>query len=86
MKNDIALKKPMSKPMKLVILRRCVLTLGYIKVRIAITTGVVGQNITPKDDVSSRRGLKFGLKSVFIGNQNAKMAKGNTQYLHTGSP
>jgi len=54
-------------------------------VRRAITTGVVGQNITPKDEVSRRRGLKLGLKSGFIGDQNAKKAKGTTQYLHVGS-
>jgi hypothetical protein len=44
----------------------------------------VGQNITPKDDVSSRRGLKSGLKSLLIGNQKAKMAKGTSQYLQAG--
>ena len=50
----------------------------------AITIGVVGQNNTPKDDVSNNIGLKLGLKSAFIGNQNANTAKGNTQYLHKG--
>jgi len=85
MNNDIALNRPMNKPTKLVVLRTYMLTFGKIKVRIAIATGVVGQYITPKEDVSSRRGLRSGLNSVFIGDQNAKRANGNTQYLHAGS-
>jgi len=83
--SEMALKRPIRKPTKLVTLRTKLFTLGKINVRIAITTGVVGQNITPKDDVSNSKGLKFGLKSALIGDQNAKMAKGITQYLHKGS-
>jgi len=48
-------------------------------------SGVVGQYITPKDEVSNRRGLRFGLKSGFIGDQKAKTTKGTTQYLQAGS-
>jgi hypothetical protein len=85
MNSDMALKAPIRNPTKLVTLRTYLLTLGKINVRIAITTGVVGQNITPKDDVSNSKGLKLGLKSALIGDQNANTAKGITQYLHKGS-
>ena len=48
-------------------------------------SGVVGQNITPKDDVSNSNGLKSGFNSAFIGDQKAKKTKGKTQYLQVGS-
>jgi len=47
--------------------------------------GVVGQYITPKDEVSNRSGLRFGLKSGFIGDQKAKTTRGTIQYLQAGS-
>jgi len=56
------------------------LTLGCVKVKTATTGGVVGQYITPKEDVSSR-GLKSGFSSAFIGDQKARKTKGKTQYL-----
>jgi hypothetical protein len=48
-------------------------------------TGVVGQYITPKEELSNKSGLKSGFSCVSIGDQKAKKAKGKTQYLHTGS-
>jgi len=48
-------------------------------------SGVVGQYITPKEDVSNSKGLKSGLSSAFIGDQKARKTKGNTQYLQVGS-
>ena len=51
----------------------------------AITNGVVGQYITPKEDVNSSKGLKSGISSAFIGDQKARATKGKTQYLHAGS-
>jgi hypothetical protein len=62
-----------------------VLTLGEIKVKRAIMTGVVGQYMTPKEELSSSNGLKSGFSCAFIGDQKAKKAKGKTQYLHAGS-
>jgi hypothetical protein len=47
--------------------------------------GVVGQYITPKEEVSSNRGLKSGFSCASIGDQKARKANGTTQYLHTGS-
>ena len=57
-KNDIALNKPINNPTKLVILSRKMLTLGYIKVKTATMSGVVGQYITPKEDVSNSKGIE----------------------------
>jgi hypothetical protein len=51
----------------------------------AIMRGVVGQYITPKEDVSSNKGLKSGLRLAFIGDQKARKTKGKTQYLQAGS-
>lgn len=48
-------------------------------------TGVVGQYMTPKEEVSNSKGLKSGFSWAFIGDQKAKKAKGRTQYLHAGS-
>jgi hypothetical protein len=59
MNSDMALNTPIRKPMKLVTPRTYLLTLGKINVRIEITTGVVGQNITPKDDVSVKLRTKI---------------------------
>ena len=47
--------------------------------------GVVGQYITPKDDVRNRSGLKSGVKSGLIGDQKAKATRGTIQYLQVGS-
>jgi hypothetical protein len=58
--NAATFKKPISRPAKLVRLRRRLFTSGYIRVKMAMITGVVGQNITPKLEVSSGSGLKFG--------------------------
>lgn len=49
-----------------------------------ITTGVVGQNATPYDEVNKRTGLRSEPKSAFTGNQKARKAKGTTQYRHSG--
>ena len=85
MKKDKALNKPINNPTKLVILSNRILALGYINVKTATMSGVVGQNITPKEEVSNNKGLKSGLNSAFIGNQKARKTKGNTQYLQAGS-
>ena len=85
MKYDMMLKIPMNKPTKLVTLRSSMLTLGYINVKRATMNGVVGQYITPKDEVSNISGSKFVLKSGFIGDQKAKTTSGTTQYLQGGS-
>ena len=81
----MVLNKPISNPTKLVILSRKMLTLGYIKVKMATMSGVVGQYITPKEDVSSSKGLKSGFSSAFIGDQKARKTKGKTQYLQAGN-
>jgi len=45
MKNDMASNRPISNPTKHVILSRKMLTLGYVKVKMATMSGVVGQYI-----------------------------------------
>jgi len=65
----MALSRPITKPTKLVVLWTYVFTFGYIRVSMAIMKGVVGQNITPNEDVSKSKGLKSGLSSAFIGDQ-----------------
>jgi len=61
--------------------KRTIFTFGYISVKTAIANGVVGQNVIPKEDVSRRRGSKFGPRSAPTGNQKARMINGITQYL-----
>jgi len=76
---------PIIKPTKLVVLRTYLFTFGYTRVNVAIMRGVVGQNITPNEDVSKSKGLKSGLSSAFIGDQKARKTNGSTQYLQAGS-
>ena len=52
-------KRPISRPAKLVRLRRRLFTSGYIRFKMAMITGVVGQNITPKLEVSRGEGLRY---------------------------
>ncbi len=51
----------------------------------ATMNGVVGQYITPKDEVNNKIGLRSRFKSGPIGDQKAKTTKGTTPYLQTGS-
>lgn len=81
----MTLNRPINRPTKLVVLRTYMFTLGYIRVKMAMMSGVVGQYITPKEDVSSSEGLKSGFSSAFIGDQKARRTKGITQYLQVGS-
>ena len=84
-KYDMALNRPINDPTKLVILSSRMFTLGYINVKTATMSGVVGQYITPKEDVSNSKGLKSGFSWAFIGDQKARKTKGSTQYLQAAS-
>ena len=85
MKYDRALNRPIIRPTKLVAVRTSLLTLGYVRVKRAMMTGVVGQYMTPKEELSRNKGLKSGFSCASIGDQKARKAKGKTQYRHAGS-